>query len=142
MEYMYVITTYYDGELYNTHRIADFTDAAQLWALCKDHGNAKEYATYNLTDPTGKMYTKNFYTDGRVSIKQATMLVMDYRMVDVLNANQLEENDLIGIAESVVKIISITPTKEGFILIHEDEYGEKDVLEIFDDEQFELFILE
>ena len=70
MEYMYVITTYYDGELYNTHRIADFTDAARVWELCKDSGNAKEYATYNLTDPAGKMYTKNFYTDGRVSVKQ------------------------------------------------------------------------
>lgn len=69
MEYMYVITTYYDGELYNTHRIADFTDAARVWELCKDSGDAKEYATYNLTDPTGKMFTKNFYVDGRVSIK-------------------------------------------------------------------------
>ena len=142
MEYNYVLTTAYDGELFSTLRLSDFLEAHEAWAKCSDHGNAKEYATYNLTDPTGKMYTKNFYTDGRVSIKQATMLTMDYRMVDVLNANQLEENDLIGIAESVVKIISITPTKEGFILIHEDEYGEKDVLEIFDDEQFELFILE
>jgi hypothetical protein len=68
------------------------------------------------------------------------MLTMNYRMVDVLNAYQLEVGDLIGIAKSVVKIISIIPTKEGFILIHEDEYGEKDVLEIFDDERFELFI--
>ena len=70
------------------------------------------------------------------------MLTMDYRMVDVLNANQLEENDLIGIAESIFKIVYITPTKEGFILIHEDEYGEKDVLEIFDHEQFDLYVLE
>ena len=69
MEYHYVLTTYYDGELYNTHRIADFIDAAQVWASIKDHGNAKEYATYNLTDPTGKMYTKNFYVDGRVTGK-------------------------------------------------------------------------
>jgi len=66
---MYVLTTYYDGKLYNTHRISDFTDAANLWALCKDSGDAKEYATYNLTDLSGKMYTKNFYADGRVSIK-------------------------------------------------------------------------
>lgn len=69
MEYNYVITTYYDGELFSTHRIADFTDAAQVWGSLKDHGNAKEYATYNLTDPAGKMFTKNFYSDGRVSGK-------------------------------------------------------------------------
>jgi hypothetical protein len=41
------------------------------------------------------------------------MKTMDYRMVDVLNADQLEVNDLIGVAD-----------------------------EILDDEQFELFILE
>jgi len=70
------------------------------------------------------------------------MLTMDYRMVDVLNADQLEEGDLIGIAEDIVKIISITPTSEGFVLINEDEYGERDVLEIFDNEQFELFVLD
>ena len=70
------------------------------------------------------------------------MLTMDYRMVDVLNADQLEVDDLIGIANEVVKIISITPMKNGYALIHENEFGEKDMLEIFDDEQFELFVLE
>ena len=70
------------------------------------------------------------------------MLAMDYRLVDTLNADQLEPGDLIGIAESVVKIISITPIKYGFALIFEDEYGEKDVLEIFDHEKFDLYILE
>lgn len=69
MEYNYVLTTAYDGELFSTHRIADFTDAARSWELCKDSGVAKEYATYNLTDPTGKMFTKNFYTNGKVSVK-------------------------------------------------------------------------
>ena len=70
------------------------------------------------------------------------MLAMDYRLVDTLNADQLEPGDLIGIAESVVKIISITPIKYGFALIFEDEYGEKDVLEIFDHEKFDLYVLE
>ena len=69
------------------------------------------------------------------------MLTMDYRLVDTLNADQLEPGDLIGIAEGVVKIISITSIKYGFALIFEDEYGEKDVLEIFDHEKFELYVL-
>ena len=69
MEYNYVLTTSYDGELVSTHRISDFMEAHEAWAKCVDYGNAKEYATYNLTDPTGKMYTKNFYSDGRVEIK-------------------------------------------------------------------------
>ena len=61
MEYNYVLTTSYDGELFSTHRIVDFTDAAHVWGSIKDHGNAKEYATYNLTDPAGKTYEKTFY---------------------------------------------------------------------------------
>ena len=43
------------------------------------------------------------------------MLTMDYRMVDVLNADQLEIDDLIGLGEDIVKIISITSTKTGFV---------------------------
>ena len=70
------------------------------------------------------------------------MLTMDYRLVDTLNADQLEPEDLIGIAGGVAKIVSITPTKYGFILIYEDDYNEKDVLEIFDHEQFDLYVLE
>ena len=69
MDYNYVLTISYDGELFLTHRIVDFIDAAEVWGKLKDHGDAKEYATYNLTDPTGKMYTKNFYADGRVAGK-------------------------------------------------------------------------
>ena len=61
----------------------------------------------------------------------ATLTSMDYRFVDILNANQLEVGDLIGIAGGVAKIDSITPTRHGFILIYEDDYNEKDVLEIF-----------
>jgi hypothetical protein len=67
---------------------------------------------------------------------------MDYRLVDVLYSNQLEVNDLIGLGDEVVKILSIESTKEGFTLLVENDFAEKEVVEIFDDEQFELFILE
>ena len=69
MEYNYSVTTSYDGELVNTLRVSDMLEAVDAWTKCVDFGDAKEYATYNLSDPTGKMYTKNFYVDGRVSIK-------------------------------------------------------------------------
>ena len=69
MDYTYAITTYYDGELVDTLRVSDMLQAVDAWNKCVSAKGAKEYATYNLTDPTGKMYTKNFYTDGRVSIK-------------------------------------------------------------------------
>lgn len=69
MEYAYALTTYYDDELVSTLRLHDFMEAHDAWAKCKDYGNAKVYARYNLTDPTGKMYTKTFYTNGEVVIK-------------------------------------------------------------------------
>ena len=69
-----------------------------------------------------------------------TMLIMDYRLVDVLNSDQLEVNDLIGLGDEVVKIINIETIKNGFALTYENEFGEKDIVECGDEEQFELFI--
>ena len=68
-EYTYSLTTLYDGELINTLRVSDMLTAVDAWNKCVDYGFAKEYATYNLSDPTGKMYTKTFYTNGNVVIK-------------------------------------------------------------------------
>jgi hypothetical protein len=68
-EYTYALTTSYDGELINTLRVSDMLTAVDAWNKCVDYGFAKEYATYNLSDPTGKMYTKTFYTNGEVVIK-------------------------------------------------------------------------
>ena len=69
MEYTYSLTTMYDGELVNTLRVSDMMEAVNAWTKCVDFGNAKEYATYNLSDPTGKMYTKTFYRNGEVVIR-------------------------------------------------------------------------
>jgi C4-type Zn-finger protein len=60
MDYNYLITTEYDGETYFTHRINDFVDASDVWQKITDHGNAKQFATYTLTDPTGKSFVKHF----------------------------------------------------------------------------------
>ncbi len=69
MEYTYSVTTLYDGELVNTLRVSDMLEAVDAWTKCVDFGDAKEYATYNLSDPLGKMYTKTFYRNGEVSIR-------------------------------------------------------------------------
>ena len=69
MEYTYSLTTSYDGELVNTLRVSDLLEIVNAWTKCVDFGDAKEYATYNLSDPTGKMYTKTFYRNGNVSVK-------------------------------------------------------------------------
>ena len=69
MEYNYSLTIAYDGELVSTTRTADMLEIVTAWNKCVDFGDAKEYATYNLSDPMGKMYTKTFYRNGNVSIK-------------------------------------------------------------------------
>jgi hypothetical protein len=69
MEYNYSLTTSYDGVLVNTLRVSDMLEAVNSWTKCVDFGDAKEYATYNLSDPMGKMYTKTFYRNGNVSVK-------------------------------------------------------------------------
>jgi hypothetical protein len=69
MEYNYSLTISYDGELVSTTRSADMLEMVSEWNKCVDFGDAKEYATYNLSDPTGKMYTKTFYRNGNVSVK-------------------------------------------------------------------------
>lgn len=70
------------------------------------------------------------------------MILMDYRMVDVLNSDQLEVDDLIGLGNEIVKIISISPLRHGWALTIENEFGEKDIVDALDDEQFDLYILE
>ena len=69
MEYNYSLTTSYDGELIHTLRVSDMLEAVDAWNKCVDYGTAKEYATYNLSDPIGKMYTKTFNPNGEVVIK-------------------------------------------------------------------------
>jgi hypothetical protein len=72
-----------------------------------------------------------------------TLTSMDYRFVDILNADQLEVGDLIGLGIiGIVEIISIDSIKDGFSLVVLNEFDEKEDVEISDDEKFELFILE
>jgi len=70
MDYNYSLTTAYDGEpVHHVVRNNDMLDIVRAWDKCVDYGFAKEYATYNLSDPNGKMYTKTFYRNGKVEIR-------------------------------------------------------------------------
>ena len=66
---MYQISVYYDGKLFSTHNYSNAIDAVHDFDLCHDSAMSKEYATYNLLEPSGKMHTKNFYANGKVTIK-------------------------------------------------------------------------
>ena len=68
-DYDYALTISYDGELRSAFRTGDMLEAVNAWNKCVDVGDAKEYATYNLSDPFGKMYTKTFYRNGMVTGK-------------------------------------------------------------------------
>jgi hypothetical protein len=71
-----------------------------------------------------------------------TMISMesDFRMVDVLNADQLEIGDLIGIGEEIVRVLAIAPLHYGFNIEIENNFGEKDFIDISEDDRFELYI--
>lgn len=68
---MYKLTTTYDGNPapHSIHSFADALDAFESFAKCVDWGFANEYATYNLTLPDGKMYTKWFSRSGKIGGK-------------------------------------------------------------------------
>ena len=66
---MYKLTVAYDGEKVASWEFSDALSAVHEFDKCSDYGDAKEYATYNLSEPSGKMHTKNFYRNGKVTQK-------------------------------------------------------------------------
>ena len=66
---MYRLSISYDGNPVAVWSYSDALEAVHNFDKCVDHGDAKEYATYNLSEPSGKMHTKNFYRNGKVTTK-------------------------------------------------------------------------
>jgi len=66
---MYKLSIYYDGTPVAIWSYSDALEAVHQFDRCVDFGDAKEYATYNLSEPSGKMQTKNFYRNGKVTQK-------------------------------------------------------------------------
>jgi hypothetical protein len=70
-EYLYSITATYDSAT-AAHWVGRYSDAISAvteWNKITDWGFADEYATYNFSEPSGKMTTKIFYRDGKVGGK-------------------------------------------------------------------------
>jgi hypothetical protein len=67
MEYNFSITATYDNETtpYYVGRYTDAITAVTEWNKIVDWGFADEFATYNFSEPTGKMHTKIFYRKDR-----------------------------------------------------------------------------
>lgn len=63
---MYQITVSNDGApIQWSQNYADELEAHKAFAKFIDWGFADKYSTVNLMTPTGKMYTKIFYREGR-----------------------------------------------------------------------------
>lgn len=68
------------------------------------------------------------------------MLTMEYRMVDILKADQLEVGDLIGLGDEIVEVVNVKPHDDGFTLTFKNDFDEKDEIEISYDQNFGLFV--
>lgn len=71
MEYLYSVTCTYDGESQPrwVGRFSDCLSAVETYQKFVDWGTAADYATINLSEPSGKMHTKTFYKSGLVTAK-------------------------------------------------------------------------
>ena len=71
MEYLYAVTATYDGDK-SPHWVGRYDNAlAAVSEFNKfvDHGLSSQFATINLSEPSGKMHTKIFYANGQVGGK-------------------------------------------------------------------------
>ena len=70
-----------------------------------------------------------------------TIDVMDYVKVDILTAGQLEVDDLILVNDEVVSIVEIVSLTDGYTLEIINDFGEREVIEVGEYQQFDLMLL-
>jgi hypothetical protein len=71
-----------------------------------------------------------------------TIDVMDYVKVDILTEGQLEVDDLILVGDDVVSIVEIVSLRDGYTLEIINDFGEREVIEVEEYEQFDLMMLQ
>jgi hypothetical protein len=67
---------------------------------------------------------------------------VDYVKVDMLTSGQLEIDDNILIADEVVSIVDIVSLPDGYTLEVVNDFGERDVIEVGEYDQFDLMMLQ
>jgi hypothetical protein len=67
--------------------------------------------------------------------------IMDYVKADVLTAGQLMVDDLIRVADEVVSITEIISLADGYTLEIINDFGERELIQVGEYEQFDLMIL-
>ena len=72
----------------------------------------------------------------------ATIMNMEYVKVDILTSGQLEVDDLIQVGDDVVSIVEIVSLADGYTLEIINDFGEREVIEVGEYEQFDLIMLQ
>jgi len=70
-----------------------------------------------------------------------TMMDMEYVKVDILTSGQLEVDDLIQVGDEVVSIVEIISLPDGYTIEIINDFGEREVIEVGEYDQFDLMLL-
>jgi hypothetical protein len=71
-----------------------------------------------------------------------TIQIVDYVKVDVLTSGQLEIDDHFLIADEVVSIVDIVSLRDGYTLEIVNDFGEREIIEVGEYDQFDLMMLQ
>jgi hypothetical protein len=71
-----------------------------------------------------------------------TIAIMDYIKADILTSGQLMVDDCIRIGDEVVSIVDIVSLADGYTLEVVNDFGERDIIEVGEYDQFDLMILQ
>ena len=71
-----------------------------------------------------------------------TIVIMDYVKADILTSGQLMVDDCIRVGDEVVSIVDITSLADGYTLEVVNDFGERDIVEVGEYDQFDLMILQ
>jgi hypothetical protein len=71
-----------------------------------------------------------------------TIQIVDYVKVDILTSGQLEIDDCILIGDEVVSIVEIVSLADGYTLEIVNDFGEREIIEVGEYDQFDLMMLQ
>ena len=71
-----------------------------------------------------------------------TIQIVDYVKADVLTSGQLMVDDCILIGNEVVSIAEIVSLPDGYTLEVVNDFGERDIIEVGEYDQFDLMMLQ
>jgi hypothetical protein len=71
-----------------------------------------------------------------------TIALMDYYKVDILTAGQLMIDDCILFGDEVVSIVEIVSLPDGYTLEVVNDFGERELIEVGEYDQFDLMMLQ